>query len=801
MTGAWAKVALLWLIASQVVFLVDVRGSAGAAWASPFGSMAGAAIRIPAALRVYGTGTSPGLLVPWLGMLGVAALAGAGAARAGLAAFRLLGWRRGGSLTVLLAPPAGLLPIALAVQGAGLCGLVRFPVAVTALVFLALAGLRALPVLRRALPGAAGPVVTAALVAAVLLAGLPAIAPERNADALIYHLPIPCSWLEAGRIVARPDWAFAGLAQGQELLVYAALAVRFDERWGRILSLLAAGWIALLVAARVGGHRGGWAALLVLTAPLLSELAGTGKNDALFALAAFSAFLALERGLGSGALASIAAAGWLCGAAYAVKNFGVFAVFAAAVTVASAPRARRGLAAWAALLVPAAAAAVPWIVRNWLTLGSPAYPFLLSVWTPVGWTAGKLEMMGVVFNARAFPVGGAGALLASPLHALAHASPFLLACLPLAVVSAPVRAAHRPALVFLAAWFAGWAVLPTGGVVRFLLPLLPLAAVLACAAADAIPLSGRRLAGVLLAGAVVVQALATLAGSGWGDAPLGAVSGREGLAEFRARTAPVWSEALRWLEGEGGTVVVIGQGTQYPRPRAVRLLAREIEHAPPVWDLVRASRDASELSKRFRQRRIRFVFYNLTAANFWAKYAERFPWSPRDVEVYRRFWLARSRLVRVSSTWSSEEGLGLLYRIDPAAPAPPPASLFLPGTEAVFSRYRQAFFDGRSPRELEEIIGPFRSPLDGILALPAREAFLDLAGGNAAAAARRVRGIWPHLDALEVAAGRLCGVPAGPPARRLESWLTANWPSQRARASDLGALLFNMGLPPALPPR
>jgi hypothetical protein len=250
-------------------------------------------------------------------------------------------------------------------------------------------------------------------------------------------------------------------------------------------------------------------------------------------------------------------------------------------------------------------------------------------------------------------------------------------------------------------------------------------------------------------------------------------------------------------------VVVIGQGVQYPRSRTVRLLAREIEHAPPVWDLVRASRDASELAKRFRQRRIRFVFYNLTAANFWAKYAERFPWTPRDVDVYRRFWLARSRLVRVSSTWSPEEGLGLLYRLDAAgaAPAAPPASLFLPGTEAVFSRLRQAFFAGRAPRELEAILAPYRPAFDGILSLPAREAFLDLAGGRTAQAARRVRALWPRLNALEGAASRLCGVPVAPPAGGLEGWLADAWSPRQVQSSDLGALLFNMGLPPVLPPR
>ena len=802
MRGTAPKLALLWLIASQVVFLVEMRVAAGEAWVSPFGPVARAAARIPGALRVWGSGAEPGLALPFLGMLAVGAAAFAGATGLGLAAFRFLGWRRGGALAVLLAAPAGWLPVAAAVEGAGLCGIVRPAAARVAVALLVIAGLRTLPVLRSALGGLPPPGRRWGwlIAAAVLLVSLPAIAPERNTDALIYHLPVPCWYLETGRITARPDWAFAGLAQNQELLSYAALAAWFDERWAKVLSILAAGWLAVLVVARGGAAPwAGRAALLLLTAPILAEVAGTGKNDVSFALAVFSALLAVERGLAAGATAPVAAAGWLCGAAYGVKNFGVFAALALAVTLAADPRMRRRVAAWVALAAPAALAVLPHASRNWLTLGSPAYPFLLSSWTPVGWTAGKLEMMRVVFNARTFPVGSPGQLAASPLHALAHASPFILACLPLGVASAAVRAAHRPGLVFAAAWFAGWAVLPTGGVVRFLLPLLPTAFLVACAAADESSGVRRRVASALLALAVGVQAVAVLAGPAWESAPLGAATGREGLAGFRVRTAPVWSEALGWLEGRG-TAAVVGQGVQYPRPTTVRLLGHEIEQAMPLRDLVRESRDTDELAKRVvRQRRIRFVLYNLTAANFWAKYAERFPWSPRDAEVYRRFWLERARLVRVSTSWSASEGLILLYRLDASAGAGTKASLFLPGTEAVFSVPRQAYFHNRPVAELLGMLEPYRRAFDGILSFPAREAFCLLVWGQPARAAVIIRGIWPRLDPLERKVCRICGLPAASGA--LEAWLAAKWSMQALRNEEIAALFFNVGLPPALPPR
>ena len=68
---------------------------------------------------------------------------------------------------------------------------------------------------------------------------------------------------------------------------------------------------------------------------------------------------------------------------------------------------------------------------------------------------------------------------------------------------------------------------------------------------------------------------------------------------------------------------------------------------------------ANQMGAEFEGRaRVTHDYYtcNATAANFWAKYAERFPWTPRDVDLYRRFWLARARRISSGGTSAPPQG-------------------------------------------------------------------------------------------------------------------------------------------------
>lgn len=792
-----------WLLLAPIAFvLLTQMASTGPAWSSPFGFLPLAAERIPRALSIHGDGGGR-LGILFLAMCAALAALVAGTAGLGAAIMRWLGLRRPAGPAALLAPLAGIPALAIAVQGAGLLGLVGSLTARVALAALVLAGVRRL--FRRTAAGL--PVPSRGRLAAglgvLLLLGLPAAAPERHVDALIYHLPVPAWWRETGRITARPDWAFAHLSQHQETLTYALGAAWSDERWGKAISLFAAAWIGRLVLAAAGPV----AALVAVTAPMLADLAGTAKNDVLFSLLVLGALCAVERGTASpGRTARLALGGWLLGGAYAVKNFGVFAALGLGVALVVAPATRRRAGAWFALALPAALVALPQIVRNALALGSPLYPFALAVFPPVGWTAGRLAKMGDVFNARTFPVGSIAETVAAPVLALAHASPYLLALFPLALFDPDLRRSRRTLIAFMAASFAAWAVLPTGGMVRFLLPLVPPAAILAAGAA-ARPIAGRTrrvLVGINLGFAVAVHGAAHLAGSAFEAAPLGAWTGAESERAFRERTSPVGTGALDWLERGAvagtETVLVVGQGTQWPRPRGVRLLAREIEQAPWPWTFAREARDADRLAVRLRQWRIGAVLYNLPSANFWADDAGRYPWRPRDVAVWRDAWLERARPVRWSAHADPMEGFLILYALDAPNSVGVRMSLFLPGTESVFTAPRHLHYEGRPYGESGALLEPFREAFHGVGSFGARDATLALGWERVDQAAASLRALSTGLapaerDILSSFGVAECGTPG-----RFAAWLREHRPPAAIHRAGDAAYFLNLGLPLAILP-
>ena len=813
MKGSGGKFLLLWFLVVPLVFFLEIRAPLGEPWTSPFGQLAWLRKALPRAIefhrgrefRIAAPGTTVALFLGavWFFL---------GASRLGICVFRLLGLRSDDGLELLLAVPGGLLLIASVVHGAGLCGLAYPAVAWAgfAAVWVAGCGVCAEGCRRPRLLTRVGGWPMAGLAVALLLVAVPAASPERNPDALIYHLPVPAWYAEEHKVIARPDWIFAGYAQNQELLGLPGMLVFGDERWSKMMSLAAVLLAGLLVACRLGSRRAG--VLIFLTTPVLAEVACTAKNDALFAASVLAAFLTLERGLERMSMPWIAAAGFLAGSACGVKNLGPPAFAALAAVIACDPRARRRPLAWISLAVPAVPGVLPYVVRNWLDLGSPAYPFLLGLFVPVGWARGNLETLRMAFGARTFTVQGPVQIIASPLHALAHLSPYLLAFVPVTVFGSALRAELRRPLAFAAVYFVIWAAGPAAGVVRFLLPIVPPLLFAASAAADQVSSrrgpTSRLATTVLAAFALIVQTAAVIAGPAWAPAPLAYALGRESLAEFRGRVSPVYASAIGRLEKDAAAdasssrAAVIGQGVQYPRPRGARLLGREIEGPPFVWSLARESLDAGHLARKFRQRRIGWVLYNLPAANFWGKYAARYPWTPRDVAVYREFWLERAVLVAHSKKASGEEGFLLLYRLNARPRAQgEKTSAFLPGTEGVFSGLREKFYAEVPLPGLLSLLEPYRGAFAGIGSYNARMAHVCLGRGEARGAAREIVALSSFCTPADRRIFGIFGSASAPASAPLAGWLKRAFPASRVCSDDHPAMLFNLGCPLAvLPP-
>lgn len=234
-------------------------------------------------------------------------------------------------------------------------------------------------------------------------------------DSLEYHLAAPAQWWRAGKVTFLRDMVYANFPQNTEMLFLLAMNCVGGPRLGAVVGLqvligfvvLAAGAVAACGRRLDSPAAGNAGAALLLTAPLLAELATLNSYVVELPLTAYG-FLALYAYL-LWRQAATAGERWryaaLCGAmaglAIGCKYPAVLFVLAPIALFMLGggvvqPR-TLGRAAAAAALVSAAAVAVasPWFIRNAVNTGNPTYPLLYSVFGSSNWSAEQDAKFGV----------------------------------------------------------------------------------------------------------------------------------------------------------------------------------------------------------------------------------------------------------------------------------------------------------------------------------------------------------------------------------------------------------------------
>lgn len=231
---------------------------------------------------------------------------------------------------------------------------------------------------------------------AVLLVGplLAALAPPLKFDALVSHLLLPQTYLQAGRISYLPEQVMSGMPQNMEMLYTWAMAL------GGAQAAAALGWaVGSLTLLGLLGYlrqrldvRAAWVGVASLLAGYtLVMLFGWAYMDTLPFLLGLGVLICLDGWQQQGGLRWTATAGLLAGLALGSKyTAGVIAVSGAVVLFLGVLR--HGKKGWLSLLVfglAGLAAVAPWLVKNWITTGNPFYPFFF----PAGqMTAVRLEV-------------------------------------------------------------------------------------------------------------------------------------------------------------------------------------------------------------------------------------------------------------------------------------------------------------------------------------------------------------------------------------------------------------------------
>ncbi|MBI5029615.1 MAG: glycosyltransferase family 39 protein [Chloroflexi bacterium] len=215
------------------------------------------------------------------------------------------------------------------------------------------------------------------------------LTPPLGWDGLQYHLVGPKLALQAGRILPPPDnpsLSFPGLV---EMLFLAAMGLKSDSaaqlmHWGYLPLLLGA---VMALAQRHFSSRVGWLALaLLVTVPSLMSVSTLAYNDVALAFYTLTALMLAWRANSSKQLGDFALAGIFAGLAMGEKYTAVFVPLVLLVLIFRLDG--RAIVAMIVFGVSAAVVASPWLIRNWIFVGNPVYPF---VWGGVNWDSFRAE--------------------------------------------------------------------------------------------------------------------------------------------------------------------------------------------------------------------------------------------------------------------------------------------------------------------------------------------------------------------------------------------------------------------------
>jgi len=240
----------------------------------------------------------------------------------------------------------------------------------------------------------------AAAVAVTALAGgalfLQALLPPTDWDALMYHLPVPQAFLEAGGLTVPTGnlhVAFAGLLHMLYVPLLAFGSASAPALLSAACALLLAAATTVLAERFLGNRTSVFSLLLLWSTTVILLVSATARVDvALAFLLVLSIHAALAACESERTAEWLILAGAIAGTAVAVKlTAALFAVALAPLIVWAAWRRSTGVARGSKLLLcfgaPLLLVAAPWLIKNAVLLGAPFYPVLGAHRAPP-WLAG-----------------------------------------------------------------------------------------------------------------------------------------------------------------------------------------------------------------------------------------------------------------------------------------------------------------------------------------------------------------------------------------------------------------------------
>ncbi|MCK4547480.1 MAG: glycosyltransferase family 39 protein [Candidatus Eisenbacteria sp.] len=319
-----------------------------------------------------------------------------------------------------------------------------------------------------------------------------ALAPASAHDALVYHLSIPRHYVSNHRIIPLPLNVYSNMPHNLETLLTLAYLTG-GEPAARVMDfamrLLVCTGIFVLARRFIPPPGALLAVALFLVNPLTTSARTVGNIDlgmAFFFVLAVQAVLGLPGGKRNGSLWLAALfSGYLMGCKYTGAFYALSIGALAALTIRPLPPRR-----WGAAIAIAASPLVPWLIKDLAFTGNPVYPLLPSLFPSREWE--PLLGQQLVAWQRSMGMGrGFADYLLLPWNIAVEGQmgrnyrffDGMVSALPLAIVPFAMLMRDRSTWLKLLGLcvipFIGWAA--TSQQLRFLIPLLPLTAVVTAA--------------------------------------------------------------------------------------------------------------------------------------------------------------------------------------------------------------------------------------------------------------------------------------------------------------------------------
>jgi hypothetical protein len=455
---------------------------------------------------------------------------------------------------------------------------------------------------------------------AVLIAFLTALAPEKEYDALWYHLGFPKLWLAQGYLVDLPAEYVSLYPMTWELIFGAGLALGgpIAAKLLHFACLPLIGLLTYQLAWRFVPRASPWLAVVFfVTIPTVLWEASTAYIDLALAMHVGLTVYAILRYL------EVPDRHWLI---LAAVNLGLglatkhLALFALAIILSAMAlllwfrnrNLRQALSPVLLLGMLSLLLALPWYLRSWLASGNPVFPELFEIFgAPTErWDAITQEGLNSFMIKFGRPRTALN-MLALPWDITMHASRYGGTFGPAFLLLLPVLALLRrrsqitPWLMFFALSYIGlWASPISSFQLRFLVPITPVLAILAAEACDRLALSLRTLVShgrPALYAIIVLLLLLNLppfitlhegdrvGGNGWlthviRQIPISVVIGKESQEDYLMRTVPsyaAWSYINTHLPSDARVLTFSGGDHFYSERERIWCYAAIAR--PAIW--------------------------------------------------------------------------------------------------------------------------------------------------------------------------------------------------------------------------